>query len=56
MPWNMILIPFQVVDDNYEPLLAMGFEVVQAFEEMTNSPESVSQAVNEPVSNSRSLT
>jgi beta-N-acetylhexosaminidase len=30
-----------VVDDNYEPLLAMGFEVVQAFEEMTNSPESM---------------
>jgi hypothetical protein len=27
----------------------MGFEVVQAFEEITNSPESVSQAVNEPV-------
>jgi hypothetical protein len=26
----------------------MGFEVVQAFEEITNSPESVSQAVNEP--------
>jgi beta-N-acetylhexosaminidase len=37
-----------VVDDNHEPLLAMGFEVVQAFEEITNSPESVSQAVNEP--------
>ncbi|KAI9151737.1 Beta-hexosaminidase [Paramyrothecium foliicola] len=42
-----------VVDDSYEPLLAMGFEVVQAFEEITNSPESVSQAINEPVSGGR---
>lgn len=29
----------QVVDDNYEPLEAMGFDVLQAFEEITNSPE-----------------
>ncbi|KAK3303345.1 glycoside hydrolase family 3 protein [Chaetomium strumarium] len=28
-----------VPDDAYEPLLAMGFEVVQAFEEFTNSPD-----------------
>jgi beta-N-acetylhexosaminidase len=31
-----------VQDDAYEPLLAMGFEVVQAFEEFTNSPDNVS--------------
>ncbi|UKZ86843.1 uncharacterized protein TrAFT101_002667 [Trichoderma asperellum] len=28
-----------VVDDAYEPLVAMGFDVLQAFEEITNSPE-----------------
>ncbi|KHO01760.1 Glycoside hydrolase, superfamily [Metarhizium album ARSEF 1941] len=28
-----------VVDDAFEPLLAMGFEVLQAFEEITNSPD-----------------
>ncbi|KAL2150864.1 hypothetical protein VTH82DRAFT_7427 [Thermothelomyces myriococcoides] len=28
-----------VQDDAHEPLLAMGFEVVQAFEEYTNSPD-----------------
>lgn len=33
----------QVVDDGYEPLLTMGFEILQAYEEITNSPESVSQ-------------
>lgn len=32
----------QAVDDTYEPLLAMGFEILQAFEEFTNSPENVS--------------
>ena len=26
----------------YEPLLAMGFEILQAFEEITNSPDTVS--------------
>ena len=31
-----------VQDDAYEPLVAMGFEVVQVFEEFTNSPENVS--------------
>ncbi|KAH7319815.1 glycoside hydrolase family 3 protein [Stachybotrys elegans] len=31
------------VDDTYEPLLAMGFEILQAFEEITNSPESVNK-------------
>lgn len=30
-----------VQDDSYEPFLAMGFEVLQAFEEITNSPETV---------------
>lgn len=33
-----------VQDDAYEPLLAMGFEVLQAFEEFTNSPDNVSAA------------
>ncbi|KAK3384349.1 glycoside hydrolase family 3 protein [Lasiosphaeria ovina] len=28
-----------VADELYEPLLAMGFDVLQAFEEITNSPE-----------------
>ncbi|KAL7951820.1 glycoside hydrolase family 3 protein [Trichoderma barbatum] len=28
-----------VVDDAFEPLVAMGFDVLQAFEEITNSPE-----------------
>ncbi|TWU77699.1 hypothetical protein ED733_008340 [Metarhizium rileyi] len=28
-----------VVDDAYEPLVAMGFDILQAFEEITNSPE-----------------
>lgn len=31
-----------VPDELYEPLLAMGFRVLQSFEEMTNSPENVS--------------
>jgi beta-N-acetylhexosaminidase len=31
----------QVLDDMYEPLQAMGFEILQAFEEITNSPENV---------------
>lgn len=31
-----------VQDESYEPLLAMGFDVLQAFEEITNSPENVS--------------
>jgi beta-N-acetylhexosaminidase len=43
----------QAVDDTYEPLLAMGFEVLQAFEEITNSPESLSRAVSEFVPNGR---
>ncbi|KAF7559961.1 hypothetical protein G7046_g4201 [Stylonectria norvegica] len=29
------------VDDGYEPLEAMGFEILQAFEEITNSPENL---------------
>ncbi len=29
-------------DQAYEPLQAMQFEVLQAFEEMTNGPENVS--------------
>ncbi|ROV87420.1 hypothetical protein VMCG_10712 [Cytospora schulzeri] len=28
-----------VTDESHEPLLAMGFQVLQAFEEVTNSPE-----------------
>ncbi|KAG8423757.1 hypothetical protein J3458_000622 [Metarhizium acridum] len=28
-----------VVDDAFEPLVAMGFDILQAFEEITNSPE-----------------
>lgn len=31
-----------VQDEAHEPLLAMGFEVVQAFEEFTNAPDNVS--------------
>lgn len=31
-----------VTDELYEPLLAMGFRVLQSFEEITNSPENVS--------------
>lgn len=31
-----------VSDELYEPLLAMGFQVLQSFEEMTNSPDNVS--------------
>ncbi|GAB0138214.1 hypothetical protein EsDP_00006454 [Epichloe bromicola] len=27
------------VDDTYEPLVAMGFDILQAFEEITNSPD-----------------
>lgn len=27
------------VDDSYEPLLAMGFDILQVFEEITNSPD-----------------
>lgn len=33
-----------VTDDLCEPLLAMGFQVLQSFEEVTNSPENVSAA------------
>jgi hypothetical protein len=29
----------------------MGFEILQAFEEITNSPESVSAAIEEPMAN-----
>lgn len=29
----------QVVDDAFEPLVAMGFDILQTFEEITNSPE-----------------
>lgn len=29
------------IDGTYEPLLAMGFEILQAFEEITNSPENL---------------
>ncbi|KAG6188684.1 hypothetical protein E4U22_008791 [Claviceps purpurea] len=28
-----------VVDDAYEPLVAMGFDILQSFEEITNSPD-----------------
>lgn len=31
-----------VTDDLHEPLLSMGFEVLQSFEEVTNGPENVS--------------
>lgn len=31
-----------VQDESYEPLLAMGFDVLQSFEEVTNAPENVS--------------
>ena len=31
-----------VLDESYEPLLAMGFDVLHAFEEITNSPDNVS--------------
>ena len=31
-----------VQDESYEPLLAMGFDVLQSFEEITNSSEHVS--------------
>lgn len=34
-----------VTDELYEPLLAMGFRVLQSFEEMTNSAENVSLAL-----------
>lgn len=43
----------QAVDDSYEPLLAMGFEILQSFEEITSSPESVSQAIDLSASNGR---
>ncbi|CAG9998957.1 unnamed protein product [Clonostachys byssicola] len=33
------------VDDEYEPLLAMGFEILQAFEEITNSPDNFADLV-----------
>jgi hypothetical protein len=39
-----------VQDETYEPLLAMGFNVLQSFEEITNAPENVSltpEAVNQ---------
>ncbi|KAK3682537.1 glycoside hydrolase family 3 protein [Podospora appendiculata] len=32
-----------VCDEMYEPLLAMGFDVLQAFDEVTNTPENVGQ-------------
>lgn len=35
-----------VTDELYEPLLAMGFRVLQSFEEITNSPENVSLALS----------
>ncbi|KFA76825.1 hypothetical protein S40288_03004 [Stachybotrys chartarum IBT 40288] len=41
------------VDDTYEPLVAMGFDVLQSFEEITNSPESVSRAIDEQAPNGR---
>jgi len=31
-----------IYDDAYEPLLAMGFDMLQAFEEITNTPDKVS--------------
>lgn len=31
----------QVQDDTYEHVVAMGFEVLQSFEEITNAPEMV---------------
>jgi hypothetical protein len=31
----------QVQDEAYEHVLAMGFEVLQCFEEITNTPEAV---------------
>lgn len=34
-----------VQDETYEPLLAMGFNVLQSFEEIANAPENVSLAV-----------
>ncbi|KAK3316318.1 glycoside hydrolase family 3 protein [Apodospora peruviana] len=36
-----------VQDESYEPLLAMGFDVLQAFEEVTNVPENVSSAISD---------
>ena len=33
----------------------MGFEILQAFEEITNSPESISQAIDEPMANGRQM-
>lgn len=35
-----------VTDDLCEPLLGMGFQVLQSFEEMTNAPENVSAATH----------
>lgn len=32
----------QAMEDMFEPLKAMGFETLQAFEQVTNSPENVS--------------
>ncbi len=37
-----------VQDESYEPLLAMGFEVLQVFEELANSPDNVSTYYREP--------
>lgn len=37
-----------VTDELCEPLLAMGFQVLQVFEEVTNSPENVSQGHDTP--------
>ena len=32
-------------DELYEPLLGMGFEILQSFEEITNSPDHVSASI-----------
>jgi hypothetical protein len=36
----------QVLDDSYEPLLALGFEISQSFEQIINSPENVGAVQN----------
>lgn len=30
---------WQVIDDTCEPLIGMGFDTLQSFEEITNSPD-----------------
>jgi hypothetical protein len=37
----LIVYHVQVLDDAHEALATMGFEVQQAFDEITNSPEHV---------------